>query len=40
MKSGAAGAALALLSRRFNHISFELSAKIGFSPRLKPVAPA
>jgi hypothetical protein len=35
MKTGAAGAAAALLSRRFNHISFELSAKIGFLPRRK-----
>jgi cytochrome c len=38
MKTGSASAGSGLLSRRFNHISFELSAKIGFSPRLEPLA--
>jgi cytochrome c len=38
MKTRLAGASVALLSGRFNHISFELSAKIGFSPRPEPLA--
>jgi cytochrome c len=38
MKTGSGGPWVGLLSRRFNHISFELSAKIGFSPRPKPPA--
>jgi cytochrome c len=38
MKTGSANASGRLLSRRFNHISFELSAKIGFSPPLEPLA--
>jgi hypothetical protein len=39
-KTGAACTTVALLSRRFNHIPFELSAKIGFSSAALTAGPA
>jgi hypothetical protein len=39
-KTGSARARVALLSRRFNHIPIELSAKIGFSPAALTAGPA